>query len=235
MAIQNKKKSIIEIKKLTKSFKVGQNEIKALKEVNLTIYEGDFLVIFGPSGCGKTTLLNIITGLDTPTTGAVKVRGTDIFKLDEDERGLFRSRIMGFVHQTSYWVKSLNTLENVALPLFIEGRKARNAIRTAKLVMSEIKINDLENQLPTQLSGGQQQKAELARALVSNPPIIFADEPTGNLDSKSAGEIIDLFNFLNKQLNRTVVMVTHNQSYWQSGNRRIEMKDGLIVGDHIHG
>ncbi|MDD3774283.1 MAG: ABC transporter ATP-binding protein [Patescibacteria group bacterium] len=228
------KKVVIEVENVSKTFKVGDNEVKAVQEVDLKIYQGDFVVIFGPSGCGKTTLLNMMTGLDEPTSGRVEVNGQNIFNLDEDERGLFRSRHIGFVQQMSYWVKSLNVLENVALPLMIEGRKASNAMRTARLMLNEIKIKKLGTQLPTQLSGGEQQKAGVARALVSNPNILFADEPTGNLDSKSAGEIIKLFYYLNKELNRTIVMVTHNQNYWESGNRRVEMKDGEIVGDHNH-
>lgn len=225
---------MINVENVSKIFKVGDNDVVAVREVDLKIYEGDFVVIFGPSGCGKTTLLNMIIGLDEPTEGRIEVCGTDIFKLNEDERGLFRSKKMGFVQQMSYWVKSLNVLENVALPLIIEGRKRNNAMRTARLMLNEIKIKKLGLQLPTELSGGEQQKVSVARALVSNPSIVFADEPTGNLDSKSAAEIIKLFYYLNKELSRTIVMVTHNQNYWQSGNRRVEMKDGEIVGDHNH-
>lgn len=227
--------TIIQIEKLEKSFKVGDNEIKALRGVNLDIKSTEFIVIFGPSGCGKTTMLNIIAGIDTPTTGKVRIRGTDIFALDEEKRGIFRSTKIGIIHQMPYWAKSLTVLENVALPLIVEGESQKLATEKATKVLRELGIFEFASQKPTQLSGGQQQKVAFARALVSNPWILFADEPTGNLDSKSAEEIMALFKLLNEKYKRTIILVTHNKDYFDVGSRRIEMKDGKIEKDVKHG
>ena len=226
-----KHEAIINIKGLHKDFVVGNNILHAIKKIDLTIYASSFVVIYGPSGCGKSTLLNIISGIDKPTKGEVIVRGTDIFNLSEDNRGEFRSKKMGIVYQLPIWIKSLNVMENVALPLIIEGKRTEFATKRAREVMEEIGISDFEKQMPTQLSGGQQQKAGLARALVSNPWILLCDEPTGNLDSTSSDEIMAIFDLLNRRHKRTIVMVTHNQAYWTLGNRRIEMKDGIIIED----
>ncbi|OQB06738.1 MAG: ABC transporter ATP-binding protein YtrE [bacterium ADurb.Bin212] len=230
-----KHEKIIDIVKLKKDFPVGENLVNGLRGVELKIHATDFLVIFGPSGCGKSTLLNIIAGIDTPTSGNVFVRDTDIFAMDEDERAKFRAKKMGIVHQMPYWIKSLNVIENVSLPLIIEGEKPKMAKMRARDILEEIGIPELANQLPSQLSGGQQQRVGIARALISNPWILMADEPTGNLDSTSADEIIALFDTLNRKHKRTIIMVTHNQSYWEMGTRRIEMKDGLIVKESYHG
>lgn len=142
---------------------------------------------------------------------------------------------MGIIHQTPYWAKSLNVVENTALPLIIEGAAEKVAIKKAEDILQELKILDLAKQKPTQLSGGQQQKVGFARALISSPWIIFADEPTGNLDSKSATEIMSLFKLLNEKHKRTIILVTHNKEYWDIGTRRIEMKDGIIAKDVKHG
>jgi putative ABC transport system ATP-binding protein len=232
---ETKREPVIETENLHKTFYIGKNRIRALRGVDFKVEVADFVVIFGPSGCGKTTLLNIIAGIDKPTSGKVLVRGTDIFALNEEKRGLFRAKKMGMIHQMPYWVKSLNVLENVALPLIIEGENASNALHHAKKVLRELGIDNLAKQRPTQLSGGEQQKASFARALVTNPWIILADEPTGNLDSESAAEIMDLLKLLNRKYRRTIVLVTHNDRYWQFGTERIEMKDGLIVRDVNHG
>jgi len=225
---------VISVKNLKRDFKVGQNTIKALRDINLEIDSTDFAVIFGPSGCGKSTLLNIILGIDEPTSGEVKVRTTNLFSLSEDERASFRARKIGMIHQMPYWVKSLNVLENIALPLVIRGLDSKSATARACETMEDIGIGDLTKQIPTQLSGGQQQKASFARAIATNPWIIMADEPTGNLDSKSSDEIMKLMADLNHQQKRTIILVTHNEQYWNAGNRRIEMKDGEIIKDTKH-
>ena len=230
-----KHEKIIDVVGLKKDFAVGENLINGLRGVDLKINATDFLVIFGPSGCGKSTLLNIIAGIDTPSEGKVMVRDTDIFAMDEDERAKFRAKKMGIVHQLPYWIRSLNVIENVALPLVIEGEKPHFARNRALDLMEELGIGKLANQLPTQLSGGQQQKVGIARALISNPWILMADEPTGNLDSTSSDDIIALFDLLNRKHKRTIIMVTHNPAYWEMGTRRIEMKDGLIVKESHHG
>jgi putative ABC transport system ATP-binding protein len=222
---------IIEARGLKRSFRVKGGVVQAVKGIDLEIRATDFCVVYGPSGCGKTTLLNLIAGIDTPTSGEVVVRDVNIGVLPEDERGVFRSKKMGIVYQLSNWVKSLNGFENVALPLIIEGKKRREALKRAQTVMRELGILDLGRQIPTELSGGQQQRLGMARALVTNPWIILADEPTGNLDSTTADSIMAIFDILNKKYKRTIIMITHNQSYWTLGTRRIEMKDGLILRD----
>lgn len=222
---------IIEVANLNKSFVVGNKEIKALKNINLKVHATDFLLIFGPSGCGKSTLLNIISGLDSPTSGSVEVRDVNIFGMNDDSRGVFRSKKMGVIHQMSNWIRSLTVLENVALPLIIEGISEKSAVKTALQVMADMKIEYLAKQKPTQLSGGEQQRASLARALTNSPWIILADEPTGNLDSTSSDQIMGIFDYLNKKLKRTIILVTHNQAYWSIGTRRVEMKDGMITRD----
>ncbi len=229
-----KHEKIIDVSNLKKNFKVGDNIIDGIKEIDLKVYATDFLVIFGPSGCGKSTLLNIIAGIDTPSEGEVIVRDTNIFKLNEDQRAKFRAIKMGIVHQMPYWIKSLSVVENVAIPLIIEGEKPKYARNKAKELLNEMGISKLSYQHPNQLSGGQQQKVGIARALICNPWILMADEPTGNLDSTSADEIIALFDTLNRKHKRTIMMVTHNSAYWEMGTRRIEMKDGLIVKESHH-
>jgi putative ABC transport system ATP-binding protein len=227
--------AVINVRDVDKDFLVGKNTIKVLKKINIDVHSTDFIVVYGPSGCGKSTLFNIILGLDKPTNGEVIVRDTMIYNLDDDERAKFRAKKIGMIYQMPYWIKSLNVVENVALPLIIEGEKEQGAIRHAKKVLADIGISDLSKQIPTQLSGGEQQKAGLARALVSNPWILMADEPTGNLDSKSGKEIMEIFRELNQKYKRTILMVTHNEEYFNYGTRKIEMRDGEIVKDIKNG
>jgi len=231
----NKHEVAISVEDLTRVFIVGENKIKAIKGINLKIYAADFVVIFGPSGCGKSTLLNLILGIDTPTSGKITIRDTDIFKLPEDERAYFRLSKIGMIHQMPYWIKSLSVRENIAMPVIIKGILEKNALERADAIMEELSIGELALQKPTQLSGGQQQKVGLARALVTNPWIVIADEPTGNLDSKGADEIMNVLFKLNRTHKRTVILVTHNDKYWEYGNRRIEMLDGKITKDRNHG
>lgn len=230
-----KHETVISVKDVDKDFVVGKNTIKVLKKINLDIRSTDFIVLFGPSGCGKSTLFNIILGLDEPTKGEVIVRDTKIYNLDDDQRSKFRAKKIGMIYQMPYWIKSLNVIENVALPLIIEGEKEADAVRRARKTLAEIGIVDLSKQVPTQLSGGEQQKVGLARALISNPWILMADEPTGNLDSKSGQEIMEIFRELNQKHKRTILMVTHNEEYFDYGTRKVEMKDGEIIKDSKNG
>jgi len=225
---------VIQAEDVEKSFKVGEGFVKVLRGVNLEVHSGDYLVIFGPSGCGKSTLLNIIVGIDKPSSGEVHVRDTNIGKLSEDERAAFRSKKMGMVHQMSYWVKSIDVRHNVALPLIIKGEPQEKALKKADQLLHDLGIGKLKSKIPTQLSGGEQQKAGIARALICDPWIILADEPTGNLDSEAGNEIMDLFKKLNRDEGRTILLVTHNDRYWDSGNRRVEMEDGRIIKDTKH-
>jgi putative ABC transport system ATP-binding protein len=228
-------KKVIEIKNLKKTFGGEQSKNQVLKGVSFKIYSGEFVVIFGPSGCGKTTLLNCMIGLEPPTEGEIDVRGTEITGLGEDERADFRARKFGIVYQMPYWVKSLNVKENVALPLTIAGSTEDNALKRAKKTLGSVGLDKQIDQVPTELSGGEQQRAGLARALVSWPWIIVADEPTGNLDIESGRKIMDLLKKLSSEQKRTVILVTHNIDYLQYATRTIAMEDGQIVGDSRQG
>jgi len=225
---------VIKAEQVERSFRVGDGHIRVLRGIDLEIHSGDFAVIFGPSGCGKSTLLNIILGIDKVNSGAVHVRGTNIERLSEDERASFRSRKMGMVHQMPYWVKSIDVRHNVALPLIIKGEPQEKSLKKADGLLHDLGIAKLRTKVPTQLSGGEQQKAGIARALICDPWIILADEPTGNLDSEAGEEIMQLFRTLNKNEGRTILLVTHNDRYWNAGNRRIEMEDGMVVKDIQH-
>lgn len=225
---------VIKSEKVERFFDVGEGHVKVLRGINLEVHAGDFAVIFGPSGCGKSTLLNIILGIDRASAGEIHVRDINIEKLSEDERASFRSRKMGMVHQMPYWVKSIDVVHNVALPLIIKGESQAKALKKAAQLLHDVGISKLAKKIPTQLSGGEQQRAGIARALVCDPWIILADEPTGNLDSEAGEEIMSLFKKLNKDEGRTILLVTHNDRYWNAGNRRIEMEDGEIVKDTTH-
>jgi len=221
----------IQVCDVHKTFDVGTNKIGVLRGVSFDVYEEDFLVIVGPSGCGKSTLLNVLVGLEKPTAGKVIFGSRNLYSLSENARAVLRLHEIGMVHQMSYWIKSLNVLENIALPLFIRGIKEKHALDKAKEVMRSMDIESYARQIPTQLSGGQQQCVNLARAVVTNPSLIIADEPTGNLDSTSSDQIMSRLNALNKESKRTVILVTHNQAYWGMGTRKLEMRDGMVVKD----
>jgi putative ABC transport system ATP-binding protein len=226
--------AVVDIEEIKKYFKVGNNTVRALRGVSFKVFSKDFIVIFGPSGCGKSTLLNLILGIERPTHGTISIRGKNIFHMSEDHRANFRLSKVGMVHQFPYWIRSLTVRENVAMPLIIKGLSEKESLARADHIMEELGLGELEHQLPTQLSGGQQQRSGLARALVTNPSIIIADEPTGNLDSVKAEEIMRLLHDLNAIHKRTVILVTHNDKYWNYGNRRIEMEDGKIIKDYRH-
>jgi putative ABC transport system ATP-binding protein len=227
--------TVIRVDNVSKAYELGKRKIQVLSDFNLNVHSQDFIIIYGPSGCGKSTLLNIMIGAEEITSGRVVVRGQNIFSLPEDERGVFRCKKIGVVYQMPYWVKSLNTLQNVALPLIIEGVTEKKAKVKAAELLEKLKVSDLAYQKPTQLSGGEQQKIAFARALVSDPHIIVADEPTGNLDTSSSDEIMSIFHDLNVEMKKTIILVTHNQAYWSLGTRRIEMRDGQIINEVVHG
>ena len=228
------KSIVIKIENVEKSFEVGEGHVRVLRGVDLEVHAGDFAVIFGPSGCGKSTLLNIILGIDTPTSGKVHVRDTNIETLTDDERASFRSRKMGMVHQMPYWIKSIDVRRNVALPLIVKGENRNKAIEKADKLLRQLNTNKLARKNPYQLSGGEQQKIGIARALICEPWIVLADEPTGNLDKTAGDEIMKLLRHLNEDEGRTILLVTHNERYWNAGNRRIEMEDGKIIKDTHH-
>jgi putative ABC transport system ATP-binding protein len=220
---------IIKVDNVVKQFDVGDSELVALQGVSTEIHASDFAIIYGPSGCGKSTLLNTITGLEVPTQGEVSVRGEKIYHMKETERSHFRAAKFGIVFQQPLWIKSFSLLYNVALPLLLNGVSEHKAVEEAKEQLNNVGLIKYVRHKPMELSGGQQQKAGLARALVHNPWIIIADEPTGNLDTHSADEVVRLFQDLNVKHRRTIVMVTHNLAYLPMATRKIAMKDGQIT------
>jgi len=221
----------IKVEHLWKSFKVGEQKITVLKDIDLTFYSGEFVIIFGPSGCGKSTLLHTMLGLEEPDKGRVFLRDKSIYQMDEDSRSIWRREKMGMVFQQSNWIKSLNVLENVAYPLYLTNSSEKSINDHALEALVTVGMEKFGNQLPTELSGGQQQKVALARALITDPGIIVADEPTGNLDSKSGKELINFLLMLNREKRKAIIMVTHDEAFLPIANRRIMMKDGRVVGD----
>lgn len=212
-----------------KSFHVGSQDVTVLSDISLTISEGDFLVIFGPSGCGKSTLLHILLGLEQPSRGIVQMGTQDLYRhLDEDGRAIMRKKTIGMVYQQPNWIKSLSVLGNVAFPLLLNGVDQETAYRTALQKLRDISMADWAEYRPNELSSGQQQKVALARGVSTNPRLIIADEPTGNLDYKSGIELMELLTALNRE-GKTIVMVTHDLDYLSYATVAVEMLDGKIV------
>lgn len=225
---QNNSKVILELKNITKTYITGTNQFNALDNVSLKIYQGEFVSITGPSGSGKSTLMHIVGLLDNPTSGEVLLEGRDISQLKEHQLAQIRNITLGFVFQQFNLLPKTSSLENVLLPLLYSDvpKKDRQKIGTDLLV--KVGLGDKFSNTPAQLSGGQQQRVAIARALVNNPKIILADEPTGNLDSKSGEEIMKFFHQLNKEEGRTIVFVTHDMDLAKQANRTIIIKDGKI-------
>jgi putative ABC transport system ATP-binding protein len=225
---KNSRKPIIEFKGVYKSFKVGRGNVPVLKDISLEIFPGEFVIIFGPSGCGKSTLLNTLVGLEKPSLGKVLVRGEDLYSFDHDERTAIRRKKFGIVYQQPNWIKSLNVIENVAFPLCVMGKKEKDSLKRASNILNLFRLEEFLKSTPTELSGGQQQRVSVTRALITNPWVIVADEPTGNLDSVSAADLMYVFQFLNTESKRTVIMVSHNLAYEKYATKIIRMEDGKI-------
>jgi putative ABC transport system ATP-binding protein len=223
------KKAIIELQHVNKSFEVGKSTIPVLKDINLKIYPREFIVIFGPSGSGKSTLLNALLGLEYPTSGKVIINKQDITKLTPNNLAKFRYNTFGIVFQRADWVRSLNVIQNVAMPLAINNMAKKERMEIALSRLKEMGIDDHSHYMPAELSGGQQQKVSVSRALTGDPPILVADEPTGNLDTESAGKVMRFFRDLNERLEKTLLMVTHNIDYVSYATRTIYIRDGKIV------
>lgn len=219
---------MIEVRNLWKEYN-GRDRVTALKGINLKINSGEFVVILGPSGSGKTTLLNCLSGVDRPTKGTVIIDGTDLYALSEEERTGFRAKNMGFVFQFFNLVPVLTALENVELPLLILGVNRREAKERAFDMLRRVGLAHKWNRFPEELSGGEKQRVAIARALVHNPKVIWADEPTGALDSETGGMIIDLLMEMKK--NSTLVIVTHDERIAEKADRVIKIRDGQIVQD----
>lgn len=222
---------LVKADKLNKSFMVGNKPLKILKNINLSLYSGEFVIVYGPSGCGKSTFLHTVLGLEKPSSGRVLLRGEDIYKMENDERTNFRRQKIGMVFQQANWIKSLSVWENVAYPLLISGFGDVEAKERAFKVLVDVGMEAMAEKKATELSGGQQQRVALARALSTDPWIIMADEPTGNLDTTSSAEIITILAKLNREQSRTVIMVTHDMNFLPLATRRIAINDGEVVAD----
>lgn len=216
-------------KDLTKEYLSGSAPIAVLRNVSLEIPEKSFVAITGPSGSGKTTLLGLLAGLDTPTSGNVILDGTEITTLSENERARLRGQKVGFVFQSFQLIPTLTALENVMVPLELKGDK--NAKERAQLLLEQVRLADRMTHLPAQLSGGEQQRVALARAFSNSPKVLFADEPTGNLDNANGRMVIDLIDGLNREAGTTIVMVTHESHIAARAHRIISLSDGMIVND----
>ena len=218
--------SILQTENLTKIYGDGENAVHALRGINLTVEKGEFTAIVGTSGSGKSTLLHMLGGLDRPTTGKVMVDGKDIFSLSEEQLTIFRRRKIGFVFQSYNLVPVLNLYENIVLPLELDGKKLDREY--IDQIAETLGLKDRLEALPNQLSGGQQQRVAIARALAGTPSIILADEPTGNLDSKTSQDVLSLLKVTSEKFGQTIVMITHNEEIAQMADRIIHIEDGCI-------
>lgn len=221
---------ILQAKDLKKIYGSGENAVHALDGVSLSVEKGEFVAIVGTSGSGKSTLLHMLGGLDRPTSGSVSVDGKEIFSLKDEELTIFRRRKIGFVFQSYNLVPVLNVYENIVLPIQLDGGKVEEGF-----INQIVQVLGLENRLealPNQLSGGQQQRVAIARALASAPAILLADEPTGNLDSKTSQDVMSLLKVSGQKFTQTIVMITHNEEIAQLADRIVRIEDGRIAGDH---
>ena len=217
---------LLRVENLTKIYGKGENQVIALDNVSLSVEKGEFVAIVGASGSGKSTLLHLIGGVDRPSSGKVFINGTDIFELNDDKLAIFRRRQVGIIYQFYNLIPILNVEENIALPMELDGRKVEE--KEMQEMLEHLGLAERRGHLPNELSGGQQQRTSIGRALISRPSIILADEPTGNLDTKSGNEIMELLKKSNRQLNQTIVMITHNMELAKAADRIVVIEDGKI-------
>ena len=226
------KRPLLEIRDLTKVHRTASHELTVLREVSLNLEEGDSLAIIGPSGSGKTTLLGLCAGLDNATSGSVKLAGQAFEDLDQDARAALRNRLVGFVFQSFQLIPTLTAIENVLVPLELRGETGRE--KEAEELLREVGLGDRLDHYPLQLSGGEQQRVALARAFIHRPKILFADEPTGNLDADTAGPIVEMLFRLNREAGTALVLVTHDPALAAKAHRVVKMSGGRIVAEEVH-
>ena len=224
---------VLKAEHLTKVYGSGENEVRALDDVSFYIQRGEFVAIIGPSGSGKSTLLNQLAGMEKPTKGGVRIAGVPISRLDERQLAEFRQKHLGFVFQSYNLLPNLNAIENVAMPLMFRGVPKRKREMIARAMLKRVGLGKRMNHYPAQMSGGQQQRVGIARAFAARPQVVFADEPTGNLDSKTKTEVMDMICSFARDFNQTIVLVTHDDNMAQYADRIVTLLDGRIIGDRL--
>ncbi len=220
---------ILEIENLCKVYGAGETRVDALKDVSFNVEQGEFVAVTGPSGSGKSTLLHILGGVDVPTSGIVRIAGTDIGRLDETKLAIFRRRHIGLIYQFYNLIPILTVEENLTLPILLDGKKPDRKL--LEDLIGKLGLQERRNHLPNQLSGGQQQRVSIGRALMNHPALLLADEPTGNLDTENSKEIVSLLRKFNKENNQTVIIITHDERIALSADRVITIEDGRITRD----
>lgn len=223
--------AVLEVNELTKKYGQGESEVIALDHVSFSVERGEFVAIIGASGSGKSTLMNLIGGIDVPTSGSVKIDGHEISKMKEDELAIFRRRNLGIIYQFYNLIPTLTAEENIALPWKLDGRKENR--KRLEEILQMLGLEQRAKHLPGQMSGGQQQRVSIGRAFINEPAFILADEPTGNLDSKTSREIIDILKLTNQKYNQTLLLVTHDEKIALQADRIITIGDGKIIKDEV--
>ena len=222
---------ILKVENLCKVYGSGENEVRALDNVSLSVQKGEFVAIIGPSGSGKSTLLHILGGVDKPTSGKVFMDGKDVYAQDDEQLAIFRRRQVGLIYQFYNLIPVLNVTENITLPVLMDGQQIND--RRLEELLETLKLKGRENHLPNQLSGGQQQRVSIGRALMNAPAVVLADEPTGNLDSKNSQEIVELLKLSNQKYNQTLIIITHDENIALQADRLIAIEDGNITRDEV--
>jgi putative ABC transport system ATP-binding protein len=220
--------AIIESVALNKTYTMGRVDVEVLKDINITIDEGEFVSIMGPSGSGKSTLLYLIGGLDKPTSGRIRIKGREMADMKDEEESKLRRQEIGFIFQFYNLIPNLNVEENIMLPILLDGKKLKDYKKELDNILEIVGLTDRRHHTPRELSGGQQQRVAIARALINEPDIILADEPIGNLDSKTGMEVMELLARINKEKGKTIIQVTHSKEAAEYGQRIINVKDGKV-------